>query len=51
MINFSLLGLCMCFPYQLGGLTVGAPIYASHWVEFNVHSPASIVFAGKTSIV
>lgn len=32
-------------------LTVGAPIYAPHWVEFNVHSPAFIVFAGKTPLV
>ncbi|EJF74656.1 DUF2125 domain-containing protein [Bartonella alsatica] len=32
-------------------LTVGAPIYTPHWVEFKVHSPASIVFVGKTPIV
>ncbi|VEJ44539.1 Uncharacterized protein conserved in bacteria (DUF2125) [Bartonella vinsonii] len=31
-------------------LTVGAPIYAPHFVEFNVHSPTSIVFSGKTPI-
>ncbi|MCZ2157872.1 DUF2125 domain-containing protein [Bartonella sp. 220] len=31
-------------------LTVGAPIYAPHFVEFNVHSPTSIVFAGKAPI-
>ncbi|WP_244427596.1 DUF2125 domain-containing protein [Bartonella queenslandensis] len=34
-----------------GRLTAGAPIYAPHLVEFNVNSPASIVFSGKTSIV
>ncbi|WP_273756272.1 DUF2125 domain-containing protein [Bartonella sp. MM73XJBT] len=34
-----------------GDLTVGAPVYAPHWVEFNVHSPAFIVFAGKTPFV
>ncbi|WP_144751669.1 MULTISPECIES: DUF2125 domain-containing protein [Bartonella] len=34
-----------------GNLTVGTPIYAPHWVEFNIHSPASIVFDGETSIV
>ncbi|WP_254492592.1 DUF2125 domain-containing protein [Bartonella sp. B1099] len=34
-----------------GRLTAGAPIYAPHLVEFNVDSPASIVFSGKTSIV
>ncbi|WP_244979342.1 DUF2125 domain-containing protein [Bartonella queenslandensis] len=34
-----------------GHLTAGAPIYAPHVVEFNVNSPASIVFSGKTSIV
>ncbi|WP_375619300.1 MULTISPECIES: DUF2125 domain-containing protein [unclassified Bartonella] len=34
-----------------GRLTAGAPIYAPHLVEFNVHSPASIVFSGQTSIV
>ncbi|WP_375628598.1 MULTISPECIES: DUF2125 domain-containing protein [unclassified Bartonella] len=34
-----------------GRLTAGAPIYAPHLVEFNVHSPALIVFSGKTPIV
>ncbi|MGF7157974.1 DUF2125 domain-containing protein [Bartonella heixiaziensis] len=34
-----------------GHLTIGAPIYAPHFVEFNIHSPASIVFSEKTSIV
>ncbi|WP_207999952.1 DUF2125 domain-containing protein [Bartonella saheliensis] len=34
-----------------GRLTAGAPIYAPYLVEFNVDSPASIVFSGKTSIV
>ncbi|WP_254475159.1 DUF2125 domain-containing protein [Bartonella sp. B1098] len=34
-----------------GRLTAGAPIYAPHLVEFNVDSPASTVFSGKTSIV
>ncbi|WP_245410054.1 DUF2125 domain-containing protein [Bartonella tribocorum] len=34
-----------------GRLTVGAPIYAPHLVEFNVDSPASIVFSEKTSVV
>ncbi|MBX4335949.1 DUF2125 domain-containing protein [Bartonella raoultii] len=34
-----------------GHLTVNAPVYASHWIEFNVHSPASIVFMGKSPIV
>ncbi|GAA5108075.1 DUF2125 domain-containing protein [Bartonella jaculi] len=33
-----------------GRLTVGAPIYTPHWVELNVHSPASIVFEGKAPI-
>lgn len=39
------------FSLSTGRLTVGAPIYAPHWVEFNIHSPASILFAGKTPIV
>ncbi|WP_273723308.1 DUF2125 domain-containing protein [Bartonella sp. AU18XJBT] len=34
-----------------GRLTAGAPIYAPHLIEFNVHSPALIVFSGKTPIV
>ncbi|WP_273754026.1 DUF2125 domain-containing protein [Bartonella sp. MM73XJBT.G] len=34
-----------------GRLTAGTPIYAPHLVEFNVDSPASIIFSGKTSIV
>ncbi|WP_246464833.1 DUF2125 domain-containing protein [Bartonella phoceensis] len=34
-----------------GHLTVGAPIYTPHRVEFNIHSPASIVFSEKTSLV
>ncbi|WP_175868916.1 DUF2125 domain-containing protein [Bartonella gabonensis] len=34
-----------------GRLTAGAPIYAPHLVEFNVASPASIVFSGKKPIV
>ncbi len=34
-----------------GRLTAGAPIYAPHLVEFNVDSPASIVFSENTSIV
>ncbi|WP_142416662.1 DUF2125 domain-containing protein [Bartonella massiliensis] len=34
-----------------GRLTAGAPIYAPYLVEFNVDSPASIVFSGETSIV
>ncbi|CAK02534.1 DUF2125 domain-containing protein [Bartonella tribocorum] len=34
-----------------GRLTAGAPIYAPHVVEFNIDSPASIMFSDKTSIV
>ncbi|WP_455479359.1 DUF2125 domain-containing protein [Bartonella sp. B23] len=34
-----------------GHLTIGAPIYAPHFVEFNIHSPASIVFSEKIPIV
>ncbi|WP_375615724.1 MULTISPECIES: DUF2125 domain-containing protein [unclassified Bartonella] len=34
-----------------GRLTAGAPIYSPYLVEFNVHSPASIVFSGKAPIV
>lgn len=34
-----------------GRLTTGAPIYAPHLVEFNIDSPASIVFSEKTSII
>ncbi|WP_336293827.1 hypothetical protein [Bartonella sp. CB169] len=29
----------------------GAPMYAHHRVEVKIHSSASIIFAGKTSIV
>ncbi len=39
------------FSLSTGRLTAGAPIYAPHLVEFNVHSPALIVFSGKTPIV
>ncbi|WP_317993981.1 DUF2125 domain-containing protein [Bartonella gliris] len=39
------------FSLSTGRLTVGAPVYAPHWVEFGVHSPASIVLAGKAPIV
>ncbi|MET3589127.1 hypothetical protein ABID23_000197 [Bartonella silvatica] len=34
-----------------GHLTIGTPTYAPHLLEFNVHSPASIVISGKTPIV
>ncbi|MBB4075821.1 hypothetical protein GGR08_000102 [Bartonella fuyuanensis] len=32
-------------------LTVGAPIYIPHLIEFNVYPPASIVFSGKAPII
>ncbi|WP_455466020.1 DUF2125 domain-containing protein [Bartonella sp. B39] len=34
-----------------GHLTISAPIYAPHFVEFNIRSPASIVFSEKTPIM
>ncbi|UTO28344.1 DUF2125 domain-containing protein [Bartonella harrusi] len=38
------------FSLSTARLMVGAPIYASRFVEFNVSSPASIVFSGKMPI-
>ncbi|EJF80084.1 hypothetical protein MCO_00301 [Bartonella sp. DB5-6] len=39
------------FSLSTDRLTVGAPIYAPQRVELNVHSPASILFAGKAPIM
>lgn len=39
------------FSLSTARLTVGTPIYTPHFVEFNIHSPASIVFSQKTPVV
>ncbi|OLL40290.1 hypothetical protein AT245_01155 [Bartonella henselae] len=39
------------FSLSTAHLTVSAPIYVPHWVEVEVHSPASIVLFGKNPIM
>ncbi|WP_019222971.1 DUF2125 domain-containing protein [Bartonella rattaustraliani] len=39
------------FSLSTGRLRVDAPIYVPRWLEFNVHSPASIIFSEKKPIV
>lgn len=39
------------FSLSTGPLKVNAPVYMPHWVEFNIHSPAAILFTGKPPII